>query len=149
MKNYLEFTIDKFVFHIADDRYYTENGMWVILDRNQIRVGMSDYLQQRSGDIAFAEVKPEGTILADGDELAVIETIKVNISLTTPVAGKVVQVNSALQTSPEAINQDPYEAGWIAVIEPKEGENSKKNLLDPHTYYSRIKMEAEQEVNSK
>jgi glycine cleavage system H protein len=84
--------------------------------------------------------------VAFGDEVAVIETIKVNISLTSPVAGKVVEVNPAMVTAPEAINQDPFGTGWLAVIEATDWETERSRLLDPHTYFTRMKVEAEQEV---
>jgi glycine cleavage system H protein len=148
MINYLEYTIDKFTFRIANDCYYTDNGMWVKPENNHIRIGISDYLQQRSGDVAFAEIKPVGTVVDVGEELAVIETIKVNISLTSPVPGKVIEVNPAMETSPEVINQDPYGAGWFALIEVEGGETNLKHLLNPQAYFSKIKLEAEQEAKT-
>lgn len=149
MTDYLEYKIDKFIFRIAEDRYYTDEGLWIKPENNAVRIGLSDYLQQRNGDVAFAEVKPYGTILAAGDELAVIETIKVNLSLITPVAGAVIEVNPLLGTSPDTINQDPYGTGWLAVIETKELKGSVQKLLDPQIYLSKIKKDAEKELDTK
>ena len=149
MTGYLEFTIDKFIFRIADDRFYTNDGLWVKLENSHLRIGVSDYLQQRSGDVAFAEIKPAGTVLVVGDELAVIETIKVNISLVSPVEGAVLEINPLIATSPEVINQDPYETGWLAVIGSKVPEGSLQNLVDPQSYYLKIKKDAEQELETK
>jgi len=146
MTDFLEFTIDKFTFRTATDRFYDDMGLWVKPENNHIRIGISDYLQQRSGDVAFMEVKPVGTGVAFGDELAVIETIKVNISLTSPVTGRVIEVNPAMGTSPEAINQDPYGAGWLVVIEAAEWATDLKHLLEPQVYFTKIKLEADQEV---
>jgi glycine cleavage system H protein len=146
MSEYLEFRVDKFIFKVASDRLYSEEGVWAKREDQCIRIGISDYLQQRSGDVAFAEVKPEGTIVDVGEELIVIETIKVNISLASPVAGKVINVNPVMETSPDAINQDPYGNGWLAVIEVIGEESSLKHLLDPQAYYAKAKLEAEQEV---
>ena len=146
MPEYLETTVDKFTFKVAIDRLYNEEGIWAKPEGNLVRIGLSDFLQQRSGDVAFAEVKPVGTQVAFGDEIAVIETIKVNISLTSPVTGKVVEVNPAMATAPEAINQDPYGAGWLAVVEATDWEVDKANLLDPQAYFAKMKVEAEQEV---
>jgi len=143
----LEFTLDKFTFKVATDRLYTAEGLWVKAENANLRVGISDFLQQRSGDVAFAETKPVGTVLAAGDELAVIETIKVNISLSTPVAGRVVEVNPAMEAAPEIINQDPYGEGWLAVIEPLEGGATQmEQLMEPDVYFTQIKGDAEQEV---
>lgn len=146
MPEFLETMVDKFTFKVAIDRLYNEEGIWAKPEGNLVRIGLSDFLQQRSGDVAFAEVKPVGTLVAFGDEIALIETIKVNISLTSPVTGKVVEVNPAMATAPEAINQDPYGAGWLAVVEATDWEVDKANLLDPQAYFAKMKVEAEQEV---
>lgn len=61
MSEFLETTVDKFTFKVATDRLYTAEGVWAKLDGDLVRVGLSDFVQQRSGDVAFAEVKPAGT----------------------------------------------------------------------------------------
>jgi len=146
MVEYLEFQIGKFIFKVATDRLYSDEGMWVKTGKRHVEVGITDYLQQRSGDVAFAEVKPTGTLVKLGDELVVIETIKVNISLGSPVSGKVVEVNSSMDTAPEVINQDPYGAGWLVKIELAGGDDGLKNLLSPQEYFEKTRHEAEQEV---
>ncbi len=146
MSDYLTFSIDKFTFRIATDRYYTSEGMWVKLEDHLAQVGLSDFLQQRSGDVAFVELKPVGTLIHAGEEIAVIETIKVNISLTSPITGKLVELNPAIDGSPEVINHDPYHDGWLASIDPLDWLSDQKQLLEPQAYYHRIKSEAEQEA---
>jgi glycine cleavage system H protein len=146
MPETLETTVDKFTFKVITDRYYSEEGVWAKPEGKLVRIGLSDFLQQRSGDVAFAEVKPTGTKLAFGDEITVIETIKVDISLGSPVSGKVVQVNPDMEAAPEVINQDPYEKGWLAVVEADNWEADLPRLLDATAYFSRMKMEAEQEI---
>ena len=146
MTEFLETTVDKFRFKVATDRSYSSEGIWAQEVGNRIRIGLTDFLQQRSGDVAFAEVKPNGTELAVGDEVATIETIKVNISLTSPVKGKIVEVNPAMATAPEAINQDPYGEGWLAVIEPADWKTARAALLDPHAYFALMKGQAEEEA---
>ena len=147
MPNFLETTIDKFIFKVADDRFYTPAGIWALAEGNRIRIGLSDFQQQRSGDVAFAEIKPVGTQLTFDDEVAVIETIKVNISLGSPVVGKVVEVNPAMTDAPEAINQDPYGAGWMAVIEAEDWKSDQARLMDPQTYFTHMKSLAQEELN--
>jgi len=146
MTEFLETTLDKFIFKVATDRYYSSEGLWALSDGNRIRIGLSDFLQQRSGDVAFAEVKPIGTALAVGDEVATIETIKVNVILSSPVNGKVVEMNQAMETAPEAINQDPYGEGWLAVIEATDWEGDRAALLDPQAYFTLMKGQAGEEV---
>ena len=147
MPNFLETTIDKFTFKVADDRFYTSAGVWALAEGNRIRIGLSDFQQQRSGDVAFAEIKPVGTQLAFDDEVAVIETIKVNISLGSPIAGSVVEINPAMTDTPEVINQDPYGVGWMAVIEAVDWKADLPRLMDPQTYFAHMKSLAQEELN--
>ncbi len=146
MSEFLELTVDKFTFRVATDRYYHSEGVWAQAEGNRVRIGLSDFLQQRSGDVAFVEVKPEGTVLAFDDEVAVIETIKANISLALPVTGRVVEVNPAMEVAPEVINQDPYGEGWLAVIEASDWESDRARLLDSQAYFLVMKQEAEEEA---
>jgi glycine cleavage system H protein len=146
MPEYLETMVDKFTFKVATDRLYNAEGIWAKAEGKLVRVGLSDFVQQRSGDVAFAEVKPAGVAVAFGDEVAVIETIKVNISLGSPVAGKVVEVNPVTSTTPEVINQDPYGSGWLAVVAATDWETDQSRLLNPQAYFEKMKHEAEQEV---
>ena len=146
MPQYLEVTVDKFTFRVAAGRWYTREGVWALPEADRVRVGLSDFSQQRSGDIAFAEIKPIGTTLAAGDEVAAIETIKVNVILGSPINGNVIEVNPALEAAPEAINQDPYGAGWLAVIAAADWETDRSRLLDAAAYFEVVKREAEEET---
>jgi len=143
---FLETTVDKFIFRVATDRFYNGEGVWAKDESGRVRIGLSDFVQQRSGDVAFAEIKPVGTSLAFGDELAVIETIKVNIAFTCPLSGRVIEVNPVMNDAPEAINQDPFGEGWLAVIEPLDWTADQPRLLDPQAYFIRMKTEAEEEA---
>ena len=120
MPKYLEMTADKFTFRVATDRLYSPEGVWILPepDSRRVRVGLADYLQQHNGDVAFANVKPAGTRLTAGGPFAEIETVKAMVDLHAPISGTIVEVNTGLNASPETINQSPYEAGWLAVIEP-------------------------------
>jgi glycine cleavage system H protein len=146
MPEFLEITVDKFIFKVATDRYYSSEGIWAQAEGNRVRIGLTDFLQQRSGDVAFAEVKPAGTALAAGDEVAVIETIKVNISLTSPVSGRVAEVNPAMETAPEIINKDPYGEGWLALLEASDWEADRARLLNAQAYFNLMKGQAEEEA---
>lgn len=149
MPEFLELTVDKFTFRIATDRYYNSEGVWALTEGSRVRIGLSDFLQQRSGDVAFAEVQPEGTMLAFGDEVAVIETMKADVSLPSPVTGKVAEVNPAMETAPEVINQDPYGEGWLAVIETDDWESDHARLLDPRGYFALVQEQAEEEMKKR
>ena len=146
MQEYLEATIDKFIFRVAADRLYSADGVWARSEGNHVRIGLTDFLQQRGGDVAFVHVKPVGTKLAGEDEFAELETIKINQSLFAPVGGTIVEVNASLDMSPEVINQDPYEKGWLAVIEAADWDAARAKLLDPDAYLAVMRSQAEQEI---
>ena len=146
MTQFLETTVDKFTFKVATDRLYTDEGVWAKPEVELVRIGVSDFVQQRSGDVAFAEAKPVGTQITSGEEVATIETIKVNISLGSPVSGEVQEVNAAMATVPESINQNPYGAGWLLLVRTTDWETDKTHLLEPEAYFAKMKAQAEQEV---
>ena len=146
MPEFIQTTVDKFTFKVATDRLYNSEGIWVKEEDGKLRVGVSDFIQQRSGDIAFADVQPVGTELEPGDLLANIETIKVDMELASPISGIILEINPAMDDAPEAINQDPYGAGWILVVEPSNWAAVRDQLLEPETYFELMKAEAEEEA---
>ncbi len=148
MPKYLETTADKFTFRVATDRLYSVEGVWVCPeeDGKRVRVGVADYLQQHSGDVAFANVKPAGTTVKTGDSFAEIETIKAMVDLRAPVSGQIAEVNGALNLNPETINQDPYEHGWLAVVEPKAWEAERTKLLGPAAYFALMQAQVEKDL---
>lgn len=150
MSEFLEITADKFTFRVATGRFYSPEGVWAMWlqpeSAGRVRVGLTDFLQQRSGDAAFLSVKPAGTRLRAGDELAELETVKVTLSIHAPVGGTVVEVNRALELTPEVANADPYGDGWLAVIEAASWEADRARLLDARAYLSVVQAQVEQEL---
>ncbi len=146
MTGYLEYTLDKFTFKVATDRFYTPEGVWAKADGDQVTIGVSDFFQQRNGDVAFAEVWEEGSAVSVGDEFANIETIKVDVELPCPVSGKIVSVNGTLELEAEVINQDPYGAGWIVVIKATDWPADQAKLMAPEAYFEHMKVQAQEEA---
>lgn len=144
MPEFLEIKFEKFTFRIAVNCYYSSEGVWGRPQEKLIRIGLSDFLQQRSGDVAFAETVQPGTTLRVGDEFATIETIKVDIILPSPIAGKVVEINPSLGNAPENINLDPYGDGWIALIQPNDWESDRAHLLNAQSYLALIQTKIEE-----
>jgi len=144
---FLETTVDKFVFRVRRNCWYSQSGVWVHPEDGSARVGVSDYLQQASGDVAFVDVRPAGTVLAAGEELASIETIKVILTVESPLSGTVRQVNEAVEESPELINQAPYSDGWLAVVELGDWETDRASLLDAERYLELVHAQALEEVS--
>lgn len=142
----LELSVDKFTFRFPVDLLFSQAGVWARFEDSRVRVGVSDFVQQRNGDVAFAEPKEPGSVVKAGDEVAVIETIKVNLSVPAPVAGRVVETNRDLLDSPELINQDPYGKGWLAVLEIGDVEAARKTLMTADRYLALAKAQAQAEV---
>ncbi len=150
MPEFLEATVDKFTFRVATDRLYCRDGLWVFWIQpqggNRARVGLTDYLQQHSGDVAFVTVKPPGTGLRVGDHLADLETIKVVVELASPVSGVIVAINDALELNPESVNQSPYEKGWLAEIDATDWEAGRASLLDAKAYFEVMQSQVQEEL---
>jgi glycine cleavage system H protein len=141
---YLETAVDKFVFRVARDYRYNDNDVWAKREGERVRVGLTDFLQQKSGDVGFVDVKAAGTALAANDEIAAIDTIKVDLVVPAPLAGTVVAVNPVLTDRPELVNSDPYGEGWLGEIEPSNWADFEA-LLDAETYLPQMKARAELE----
>jgi len=152
MPEFLRTTIDKFTFLVATDRLYTTEGAWALWIQlqgvNRVRLGVSDFMQQHNGDVAFVSLKPTGTAIKVGDEFADIETMKVTIGVASPVAGTIVQINEAFTLKPETINEDPYGKGWLAEIETTNWERDRAKLLDANAYLVVMQSQAEEELKS-
>ena len=150
MPNFLETSVDQFTFRVATDRLYSSDGLWVLSTLpqggNRVRIGLTDFLQQHSGDIAFVTIKPPGTTLRVGDDLAEIETIKVNLVLPSPVSGTLVAANEDLQLTPELVNQSPYDQGWLAEVEATDWDAERAALLDPEAYFAIMQSQVEEEL---
>ncbi len=151
MPEFLEKHVDKFTFRVATDRLYTPEGVWIVVEPSQtgerVRIGVSDYVQQHGGDVAFASVKAPGSRLSVGEELAELETVKAAFGLPSPVAGTIVEVNPALGATPEIINDDPYGKGWLAVVETTDWKSDQVRLLTPQAYFALMEAKVQEELN--
>lgn len=101
---------------IEKDLKYSNEHEWVRIEGNRAYVGITDYAQHSLGEIVFVELPEAGSILAAGDAVGVVESVKAAFDIFTPVSGKVVEVNEELADNPGSINRSPYES-WIAVLE--------------------------------
>jgi glycine cleavage system H protein len=116
---------------------YTEEHEWVRADGKTAVVGITDYAQGELGDIVFVELPQAGAALQQGGVFGTIEAVKTVSDLYAPVSGKVVAVNEALGNEPEAVNQAPYEAGWMIKIE-MENAGELEALMDAASYRNHV-----------
>lgn len=146
--DYKEVTYDKFTFKVDQSCLYHPNETWAREEEGLIVVGVTDFLQTNSGDVAFLEAPEVGAELTQGGEAGIIETIKTTVALISPVSGTVAEVNSALEDAPELINSDAYGAGWIMKIKPANWAAEKNNLLSPEAYLPIMEEKVKQVLDS-
>lgn len=145
MVEYLETTYKKFIFKVKVGYLYSQEDFWADIKGKTATIGLSDYLQKSKGDVAFLEMINPGTRVEIGQELGKIETIKATFGIISPVAGKVVEVNTELDTSPQLINTDPYGSGWIYKIELNDPEKARSALLGTEDFMELMKGKIEKE----
>lgn len=106
--------------NFPDDLRYTREHEWARRKGKNIAVGITEYAQDQLGDVVYLELPDVGDPVKKGESFGVVESTKAVSELFAPVSGKVVEVNDPLADAPETINEDPYEEGWMVVIEPSD-----------------------------
>jgi glycine cleavage system H protein len=144
----LQLTVDKFIFRFPKGLRYSDAGLWIRQEDDLLRIGVSDFIQQRNGDVTFATLIATGSVLDVGDEIASIETVKVIFSLPSPAKGKIVMANLTLQESPELINRDPYGIGWMVVVQPEDLKRDLDTLMTAEAYSNLARQQTEAELKS-
>jgi len=92
---------------------YTQDHEWILVEGDQVTVGITDFAQQELGDIVFVDVDSEGSTVEGGEAFGSIEAVKTVSDLIAPCTIDVEEVNAELEDAPELVNQDPYGKGWI------------------------------------
>ncbi len=95
------------------DRRYSTDHEWIDLDGDIGTVGISAFAQEQLGDVVFVELPDIGKVVNQGDECAVVESVKAASEIYAPASGEIVEVNAALAEAPELVNADPTGKGWF------------------------------------
>ena len=101
---------------LPDDIRYAESHEWAKAKGDNVKMGISDYAQDQLGDIVFVEMPEVGETFDKGTEFGTVESVKAVSELNIPIGGEIVAVNSALEDSPELINNTPYSDGWMIEV---------------------------------
>jgi len=96
---------------------YTKDHEYVRVEGKRATIGITDYAQEELGDIVNVELPTEGDLVTKEDSFAAVESVKASSEVFAPVSGKVLEVNEPLLDSPETINTEPYDDGWMVRIE--------------------------------
>ena len=119
--------------NLPEDLKYTKEHEWVRVEGNILTIGVTDFAQSELGDIAWVELPNPGDTIETGKPFGTIEAVKTVEDLFAPVNGKVLEVNNEIQDSPEWVNDDPYDKGWIVKIEISD-ESEIDKLLSVEDY---------------
>lgn len=107
------------ILRIPHGLFYNKNHTWTHLEKSgAAMVGMDDFLQHLTGKVEFSSLKQPGEIIKKGDLLAEIDKNGKQLKVFSPISGKILSTNSTLYESPEMLNEDPYDKGWIYKIKP-------------------------------
>jgi len=101
---------------VPSELKYTAEHEWIRVEGDEIVVGVTEFAQGELGDVVFIELETEGETLSIGDTFGTIEAVKTVSDLYMPVDGEVVKVNPALEDTPELVNSEPFEGGWMIRI---------------------------------
>lgn len=123
--------------NVPNDLFYAKTHEWAKKEGNKVYVGITDHAQHEITDIVHVELPEVGKKFKKAQPCAVVESVKSAFDIYSPVSGTVVEVNEALLSSPELINQSAYEKGFFFVME-LENENDLKDLLSAEDYKKSI-----------
>jgi len=123
--------------NLPENLKYTKDHEWIRLDGTTGVIGITDYAQGELGDIVFVELPPIGRKVEIGQVFGTVEAVKAVSDLYSPVTGEVVDVNKEIQDSPELVNKEPNERGWMIKVKI-ENEAELASLLDIDAYKSLI-----------
>ena len=124
---------------IPENYKFLSSHEWAKVEEDgKVTVGISDYAQDQLGDIVFVELPEIDSEVNQGDEAAVVESVKAASEVYSPVSGKVIDVNSSLEDSPETVNLSAFEEGWFFKVEVADS-SEFENLLSPEQYSEHCK----------
>ena len=129
---------------VKDDRSYTEDHEWARLEGDELLVGITAYAVDQLGDITLVnfDVSPGDSVDAK-NAFGTIESVKTLSDLFAPVSGIVTRLNEELDTSPELVNEDCWDKGWMIAIKPAVVDPELRGLLDPAAYRKHLESEDE------
>ena len=124
---------------IPENYKFLSSHEWMKVEEDTIvAVGISDYAQDQLGDIVFVELPELDSEVNQGDEVAVVESVKAASEIYSPVSGRIIEVNSSLEDSPEIVNSSAFEEGWFFKVEVADS-SEFENLLSPEQYSEHCK----------
>jgi glycine cleavage system H protein len=125
-----------------NDLLYTEDHEWVRKEGSLCTIGITQFAVEQLGDVTQVDLPREGEALKQRDVFASVESVKAVSDVYAPISGKVVKINTPLQDSPEYVNEEPYDGGWMIQVEPSKPEELEK-LMSCEAYEAFLKENAD------
>ena len=122
--------------NLPENLKYTKDHEWVRVEGDEAYVGITDFAQGELGDIVFVEIETEGEELSQGDVFGTVEAVKTVSDLFMPLDGEVLEINPDIESAPEAVNENPYDQGWMIKI--KIGDASQLDELMSVSQYQEV-----------
>lgn len=113
--------------NFPDTLTYTKEHEWIKVDGNVATIGITDFAQGELGDVIFLDIDSGKTVNA-GDSVGSVEAVKTVSDIYSPVSGKIIEVNAAINDAPESVNKDPYGDGWLLKVEMSKPEEVSGTL---------------------
>ena len=123
--------------NLPEELKYTEEHEWIKVDGNIATIGITDFAQGELGDIVYIEIDSIGNELNVSEIFGTVEAVKTVSDLFMPIKGTVLEMNANIESTPEIVNEDPYDKGWIIKIEISENRDIE-NLLSADDYRKMI-----------
>jgi len=123
--------------NLPDNLRYAEDHEWTRLEGDKVKIGIDDYAQDQLGDIVFVELPEVGATFSKGEEFGTVESVKAVSELFMPIGGEILAINTALEETPEHVNNSPYDEGWMIEIKPSDVAEMDA-LMDKEAYLSLI-----------
>jgi len=123
--------------NLPEELKYTEEHEWIKVDGNIATIGITDFAQGELGDIVYIEIDSIGNELNVSEIFGTVEAVKTVSDLFMPIKGTVLEMNANIESTPEIVNEDPYDKGWIIKIEIFENQDIE-NLLSADDYRKMI-----------
>lgn len=102
--------------NVPENLRYSKDHEWVLLEGDTATIGITDYAQESLGDVVYIDLPKVGSSFKAHESIGSVESVKAVSDIFTPVSGEIVEINEALNDTPEAVNNDSYRSAWMAKV---------------------------------
>ncbi len=117
-------------YEVPEGLYYSKDFAWIKIEGDKVRMGITDYAQKSLREIVYAELPAVGSALNQGEPYGTLESVKAVSDLVAAVSGAIEEVNDGVKSKPETLNEDPYDKGWLLIVNPSNLQAELANLMD-------------------